>query len=79
MSDLHHPDGTPLTDEEFRAEASHVWLNGFSCINPTAEFAEAVGRDVIRAVMESPLRTAPITEGSTAGMSRAAVLWFNAS
>ena len=31
----------------------HIWMNGFSCIQPTDEFAARVGRDVIRKVMES--------------------------
>lgn len=46
---------------------------------PTEEFAAEVGHAVIAAIMSSELRTAPITDGSTAGMSRACVLWFNAS
>lgn len=29
----------------------HLWLNAFSCINPTDEFAAEVGRSVIRKVM----------------------------
>ena len=31
----------------------HTWLNAFSCIRPSDEFAADVGRMVIRKVMES--------------------------
>lgn len=34
----------------------HVWLNAFSCIRPTDEFAADVGRTVIRKVMETRAR-----------------------
>lgn len=29
----------------------HIWLNGFSCVRPTDEFAADVGRAVISKVM----------------------------
>lgn len=29
----------------------HIWLNAFSCVNPTGVFAEQVGRTVIEKVM----------------------------
>jgi len=34
----------------------HVWLNAFSCIRPTDEFAALVGRGVIEKVMAQPGR-----------------------
>jgi hypothetical protein len=29
------------------ARGNHVWLNAFSCINPTKEFLEDTGREVV--------------------------------
>jgi len=34
----------------------HLWLNAFSCISPTDEFAAQVGRSVIRKVRQNPQR-----------------------
>lgn len=41
-----------LTDSQCReiaamAETNHIWLNAFSCIKPTPEFCESVGRTVL--------------------------------
>lgn len=66
----------PLTPDQFVDEAHHIWLNGFQCISPTVAFATDVGLMIMRNVMGSDLRTAPI--GSYDG-SRAAVFWVNAS
>lgn len=34
--------------------ADHAWLNAFSCINPSDQFAADVGRTVISKVMAAP-------------------------
>ena len=28
-------------------ETNHIWLNAFKCINPTPEFCEKIGREII--------------------------------
>lgn len=45
------------TDEEKvkLADDNHVWLNAFSCINPTEAFASKVGFQVIAALEHSPM------------------------
>ena len=31
-----------------------IWLNAFACVRPSDEFAAAVGRDVIKMLMDNP-------------------------
>lgn len=71
-----HRDGKPLTDEQFRLSAEHLWLNAFSCIRPTDEFCADVGRQIVQMLNSSDITTAPI--GDLKG-SRAVVLWVNQS
>ena len=33
-------------------EDNHIWLNALQCINPTDEFCQTVGREVIRMAMD---------------------------
>ena len=30
------------------ADANHIWLSAFGCINPSAEFCEGLGRQVLQ-------------------------------
>ena len=39
----------------------HIWLNAFSCIRPTDEFAADVGRTLINQVMTSRGRKTTVT------------------
>jgi hypothetical protein len=55
-----------------RAEGNHIWLNGFSCIRPSKEFCEEVGRMVIQKVMQSDMR-------DHMGISRMEIFTINAS
>ena len=71
-----HRDGKPLSNEQFRKAAEHMWLNGFKCIRPSDEFCAQVGRQLIEMVMRSDITTAPI--GDPKG-SRAVILYVNAS
>lgn len=71
-----HRDGEPLTDDQFRGAATHMWLNGFSCIRPTDEFAADIGRQVIAMAMQSDIRTRPIDDYKG---SRAAIFYVNVS
>lgn len=34
----------------------HIWLNAFSCVRPSDDFAAQVGREVIRKVMDQRSR-----------------------
>jgi len=44
-------------DELFNlAEANHIWLNGFACINPTDEFLKDIGKMVIDKLNASEMR-----------------------
>lgn len=52
----------------------HIWLNAFSCINPSDDFAADIGREVIRKVMSAN----PHHEDAL-GVRRQVVLRFNAS
>jgi hypothetical protein len=40
-----------------RLPLEHVWLNAFSCVNPTPEFLQGVGESVVRALMQATLQT----------------------
>lgn len=53
-------DDGKLTDAEIAAEArqNHIWLNAFACVNPTTEFAAAIGREVIAMLNASDIRDA---------------------
>lgn len=55
-----------------RAKGNHTWLNGFSCINPSKEFCEEVGRMIIQQVMHSDMR-------DQWGISRMEIFTINAS
>ena len=43
------PDGMEIDWEE----PDKLWINGFSCLRPTDEFAAVVGRNVIRKAMQA--------------------------
>ena len=43
------------------SEPDHIWLNAFSCIRPTDEFAAQVGHGVIRAAMQAHPKRAAFT------------------
>ena len=55
------PEGTSIADVSAEtliryARDSHLWRNGLSCINPTAEFCETVGRIILQKLETTPLR-----------------------
>lgn len=54
------------------ARDQHMWLNGFSCINPTPEFCQQVGRELIRIVEASEYRDG-------LGISKLTILTVNRS
>jgi hypothetical protein len=47
-----------MTKEEYAqkafemAESNHIWLNAFSCINPSKEFCENLGRTIIEKIKQ---------------------------
>jgi len=38
------------------ADANHIWLNGFSCIEPTDEFLKDVGRMILQKLKHTEMR-----------------------
>jgi len=38
------------------AENNHIWLNGFSCINPTPEFLQDIGRMILQKLDNTKMR-----------------------
>jgi hypothetical protein len=47
-----------MTEEEYKTKVydkvseNHIWLNAFACINPSSEFCEKLGRDIIQMLKE---------------------------
>jgi len=54
------------------AESNHIWLNGFSCINPTKEFAQDLGFNILKLLEHSQMR-------DSLGISKETILTINKS
>jgi hypothetical protein len=63
-----------LSPEDFKAvaEANHIWLNAFSCINPSEKFLADVGRSVLNLLDQSE-------HGDSLGISQMTALTVNKS